>query len=74
MSDFLSRLEQENQVIWYPNQSETEFLEEVTRMLAVVRMQEDFLRGSLDADVLLDFLDEQEFDVYKLSDDCFNPC
>ncbi|NHC37946.1 hypothetical protein [Scytonema millei] len=74
MSGFFERLERENEIIIHPGQSQGEFLEEFIRMWAVVRMQEDFLSGKLEADTFLDFLDQQEFDVYQLADNCWNPC
>jgi hypothetical protein len=61
-------------VIWYPEQSDEEFLEEVTLMLQRAHMTQDFLTGKLEADTFLDFLDEQGYDPFELAQNCWNPC
>ena len=60
--------------IWYPGQSDAEFLEEITLMLQRVNMTRDFLSGQLESDTFLDFLDAQGYDPFELAENCWNPC
>jgi hypothetical protein len=60
--------------IWFPGQSNAEFLEEVTLMLARVNMTHDFLAGKLEVDTFLDFIEAQGYDPFELAENCWNPC
>lgn len=60
--------------IWYPGQTDVEFLEEITLMLQRVNMTRDFLTGTLEADTFLDFLDHQGYDPFEIAENCWNPC
>jgi hypothetical protein len=56
-------------VIWYPGQSEVDFYEEIELMLVRAQITADFLQGGIHPDTFLDFLDEQGFDVFEVSED-----
>ncbi|AFY31606.1 hypothetical protein [Calothrix sp. PCC 7507] len=55
--------------IWYPGQSDLDFEEEINLMMSRAYMTRDFLQGKIAPDTFLDFLDEQEFDVFELAED-----
>lgn len=55
--------------IWYPGQSELEYEEEIDLMLQRANMTAAFLRGEVHPDTFLDFLTEQEYDVFELAED-----
>ncbi|WP_445626635.1 hypothetical protein [Nostoc sp. DSM 114167] len=58
----------ETPAIWYPGQSQLEYEEEINLMLQRAQMTAAFLRGEVHPDTFLDFLNEQEFDVFELAD------
>lgn len=55
--------------IWYPGQSELDFESEVAAMMSRAYMTRDFLQGTIAPDQLLDFLDEEGFDIFELAED-----
>ena len=55
--------------IWYPGQSELDFEEEVDRMMLRAHVTRDFLQGTIAPDELLDFLDDEGFDIFELAED-----
>ncbi|MEH2174818.1 hypothetical protein [Nostoc sp.] len=59
----------ETPAIWYPGQSQLEYEEEISLMLQRAQITDAFLQGEIHPDTFLDFLDEQEFDVFELADD-----
>ncbi|WP_322703756.1 hypothetical protein [Nostoc sp. DedQUE04] len=59
----------ETPAIWYPGQSQLEYEEEINLMLQRAQITAAFLRGEIYPDTFLDFLDEEEFDVFELADD-----
>lgn len=59
----------ETPAIWYPGQSQLEYEEEINLMLQRAQITSAFLTGEIHPDTFLDFLDEQEFDVFELADD-----
>ncbi|MDZ7966872.1 MAG: hypothetical protein RM368_18150 [Nostoc sp. DedSLP03] len=56
-------------VIWYPGQSGEEFAEELNLMMARSAMTRDFLNGEIPPDHLLDFINDQGFDVFDVAQD-----
>lgn len=59
-------------VIWYPGQTDQEFMEEITVMLARSYATQDFLTGKLAADQFLDLLTEDGYEVFSLDEACWN--
>lgn len=55
--------------IWYPGQSDLDFEEEVNQMMSRAYMTRDFLQGTISPDQLLDFLDDEGFDIFELAED-----
>ncbi|MEA5627567.1 hypothetical protein [Nostoc sp. UHCC 0251] len=55
--------------VWYPGQSDVDFKEEVSRMMSRAYMTRDFLQGTIAPDQLLDFLDDEGFDIFELAED-----
>lgn len=55
--------------IWYPEQSEADFFEEVASMLVRVKATEAFLKGEVDADFFLNFLHESGVDVFEAAEE-----
>lgn len=55
-------------VIWYPGQSDIEFDEEINLMLERSAMTRDFLNGDIPPDQLLDFINDQGFDVFEVAE------
>lgn len=53
--------------IWYPGQSQLEYEDEINLMLQRANMTAAFLRGEIHPDTFLDFLDEQEYDIFELA-------
>ena len=58
--------------IWYPGQTKAEFEEEISLMMQRARMTDELLNGTLETDTFLDMLDGQGFDVFDLSENCWN--
>ena len=52
-----------------PGQSELDYEEEIRLMIQRSQITAAFLRGEIHPDRFLDFLDEQELDVFELADD-----
>ncbi|MBN3889906.1 MAG: hypothetical protein HWQ43_12240 [Nostoc sp. JL31] len=55
--------------IWYPGQSDVEFSEELNLMMERAAITRDFLNGDIPPDHLLDFINDQGFDVFEVSED-----
>ncbi|MDZ7970857.1 MAG: hypothetical protein RM368_39050 [Nostoc sp. DedSLP03] len=55
--------------IWYPGQSDIEFSEELSLMMERAAITRDFLNGDISPDQLLDFINDQGFDVFEVADD-----
>lgn len=55
--------------IWYPDQSEEDFSEEIASMLVRVKATESFLKGEVDADFFLNFLHESGIDVFEAAEE-----
>lgn len=55
--------------LWYPNQSEAEFKQEIALMVERANVTAAFLRQEVDPETFLDYLDEQDFDVFELVED-----
>ncbi|MBN3943497.1 hypothetical protein [Nostoc sp. NMS9] len=53
--------------IWYPGQSELEFSEELNLMMERAAITRNFLNGEIPPDHLLDFINDQGFDVFKVA-------
>lgn len=73
MGDFFSRLKKESETTIYKGQSDQELFQELTRTIAIAHAKKDFFEGRLPVDSFLDFLDQQEIDVYALVQSCHNP-
>ncbi|ALF52963.1 hypothetical protein ACX27_09040 [Nostoc piscinale CENA21] len=56
-------------VLWYPGQTEVDLQEEIDLMLVRTKWTSSFLKGEIQADTFLDFLNEQGYDVFDLADD-----
>jgi hypothetical protein len=56
-------------VIWYPVQTKDEFEEELDLMMARSATVSDFLNGKIPPDHLLDFINDQGFDVLEVAED-----
>ncbi|WP_414620323.1 hypothetical protein [Calothrix sp. CCY 0018] len=68
----VNNLDVSTPVVWYPGQTEAEFLEEITDMISRTNATQDFLTGKLDADAFLDFLVEDGYNVFDLDETCWN--
>lgn len=55
--------------IWYPEQLEEDFQEEINLMLTRVNATEAFLKGEVDADFFLNFLHESGIDVFEAAEE-----
>ncbi|MBD2519958.1 hypothetical protein H6G93_34455 [Nostoc sp. FACHB-973] len=55
--------------IWYPGQSDLDFQEEVSQMMARAAFTRDFLQGNVTPGDFLDFLDDEGFDIFELAED-----
>jgi hypothetical protein len=55
--------------IWYPGQDEIEFSEELNLMMERAAITRDFLNGDIAPDQLLDFINDQGFDVFDMAQD-----
>ena len=55
--------------IWYPEQSEEDFQEEINLMLTRVNATDAFLKGEVDADFFLNFLHESGIDVFEAAEE-----
>lgn len=60
--------------IWYPGQSDEDFESEIALMLERANLTRDFLAGKVEADVFLDFLDQQGYDPFELAESYWNLC
>lgn len=54
--------------IWYPGQSDIEFDEELDLMLEWSARSRAFLNGDIPPDQLLDFINDQGFDVFEVAE------
>ncbi|PHM11634.1 hypothetical protein [Nostoc sp. 'Peltigera malacea cyanobiont' DB3992] len=63
------RIDISTPAIWYPGQSEIEFDEELNLMLERSAMTRDFLNGEIPPDCLLDFINDQGFNVFDVAED-----
>lgn len=55
--------------IWYPGQTELEFEDELNLMMARSAMTSTFLNGDVSPDQLLDFINDQGFDIFEVAAD-----
>lgn len=55
-------------VIWYPNQEEIDFQQQIEDAFFRAYATEEWLQGRLETDSFLDILDSHKIDVYDLAD------
>lgn len=55
--------------IWYPEQSDADYEEEIASMLVRAKATDAFLKGEVDADFFLNFLHESGVDVFEAAEE-----
>jgi hypothetical protein len=54
--------------IWYPDQSDLEWQEQVEFMMARAQATHDLLTGDVHPDTFLDLLNDHGFDIFELAE------